>query len=72
MRSLLRRGVYAGKRSRGGRAGESCGWADGGRPLGFVGAGLAEELCLAVFGRIQALRATGVGKQVRPSFFFVF
>lgn len=66
MRSLLLKGVYARRRygksvgvSKGGG-----GWADGGRPAGFVGAGLAEELCLAVFGRIQALRADGVGKQV--------
>lgn len=63
MRSLLRRGVYAKRRRVG--TGDTCGWADGGRPAGFVGAGLAEELCLAVFGRIQALKAKGVGKQVR-------
>ncbi|CAN0109706.1 unnamed protein product [Ectocarpus sp. 6 AP-2014] len=60
MRSLLLRGVYAR-----GRTGSGGGWADGGRPAGFVGAGLAEELCLAVFGRIQGLRAKGVGKQVK-------
>ncbi|CAM9229718.1 unnamed protein product, partial [Ectocarpus sp. 8 AP-2014] len=60
MRSLLLRGVYAR-----GRAGSERGWADGGRPAGFVGAGLAEELCLAVFARIQGLRAKGVGKQVK-------
>lgn len=60
MRSLLLRDVYAR-----GRTGSEGGWADGGRPAGFVGAGLAEELCLAVFGRIQGLRAQGVGKQVR-------
>ncbi|CAM9468160.1 unnamed protein product, partial [Ectocarpus sp. 12 AP-2014] len=60
MRSLLLRGVYAR-----GRIGSRGGWADGGRPAGFVGAGLAEELCLAVFARIQGLRAKGVGKQVK-------
>ncbi|CAM9165037.1 unnamed protein product [Ectocarpus sp. 4 AP-2014] len=60
MRSLLLRGVYAR-----GRTGSGGGWADGGRPAGFVGAGLAEELCLAVFARIQGLRAKGVGKQVK-------
>lgn len=60
MRSLLLKGVYARR-----RADKRRGWADGGRPAGFVGAGLAEELCLAVFGRIQALRADGVGKQVQ-------
>lgn len=59
MRSLLLRGVYAR-----GRTGSGGGWADSGRPAGFVGAGLAEELCLAIFGRIQGLRAKGVGKQV--------
>lgn len=73
MRSLLLRGVYA--RTRAGKntyhdhpglaeTRGGSGWADGGRPAGFLGAGLAEELCLAVFGRIQALRADGVGKQV--------
>lgn len=65
MRALLFKGVYA--RRRAGKSigvGKRGGWADGGRPKGFVGAGLAEELCLAVFGRIQALRAPGVGKQV--------
>ncbi|CAB1097864.1 unnamed protein product [Ectocarpus sp. CCAP 1310/34] len=60
MRSLLMRSVYAR-----GRIGSGGGWADGGRPAGFVGAGLAEELCLAVFSRIQGLRAKGVGKQVK-------
>lgn len=67
MRSLLLKGVYARQRagkSTGVGKGKGAGWADGGRPAGFVGAGLAEELCLAVFGRIQALRAQGVGKQV--------
>lgn len=67
MRSLLMRGIYA--RRRAGKTtevGEKGGrWAERGRPAGFVGAGLAEELCLAVFGRIQSLRAKGVGKQVR-------
>lgn len=63
MRSLLLRGVYA--RRRFGKTSSKVGrWADAGRPAGFVGAGLAEELCLAVFGRIQGLRAQGVGKQV--------
>lgn len=60
MRSLLRKAVYA-KGLNGELSGQ---WADRGRPAGFVGAGLAEELCLAVFGRIQALRAPNVGKQV--------
>lgn len=64
MRSLLLRGVYARKRRAVRANGRGGGWADGGRPAGFVGAGLAEELCLAVFGRIQGLRAQGVGKQV--------
>lgn len=64
MRSLLLRGVYARRRRAGKANGKGGGWADGGRPAGFVGAGLAEELCLAVFGRIQGLRAQGVGKQV--------
>ncbi|CAM9377533.1 unnamed protein product, partial [Scytosiphon promiscuus] len=67
MRSLLLRGIYARQRadktiSMGVKSG---GWAEGGRPAGFVGAGLAEELCLAVFGRIQSLRAKAVGKQVK-------
>lgn len=61
MRSLLRESVYAKKSARWTRNGR---WTDGGRPVGFLGAGLAEELCLAVFGRIQALRATTIGKQV--------
>lgn len=69
MRSLLAKGVYA-RRTYG--KGGVAGWADAGRPAGFVGAGLAEELCLAVFGRIQALRAKGVGKQVRGVFFVYF
>lgn len=61
MRAILQRGVYGGKRV----AKETCGgWAGDGRPAGFVGAGLAEELCLAIFGRIGALRSEGVGKQV--------
>lgn len=64
MSSLLQRGVYARRRAGKGKSLDGAGWADGGRPAGFVGAGLAEELCLAVFGRIQALRAKGVGKQV--------
>lgn len=66
MRSLLLKGVYARRRvgKSIGLVDKGGGWADGGRPAGFVGAGLAEELCLAVFGRIQALRAQGVGKQV--------
>lgn len=68
MRSLLRRGVYArqkaGKTISMSMAVKSGGWAESGRPAGFVGAGLAEELCLAVFGRIQSLRAKSVGKQV--------
>eukprot|EP00903_Cladosiphon_okamuranus_P014927 g13820.t2 len=63
MRSLLLKGVYA--RRRAGKRSSGGGWASGGRPKGFVGAGLAEELCLAVFGRIQALKAQGVGKQVK-------
>lgn len=63
MQRLLLKAVYA--RGRADNAtGSGSGWADGGRPAGFVGAGLAEELCLAVFGRIQGLRAQGVGKQV--------
>lgn len=61
MRSLLLKRVYAKRRS--GSAG-SGGWADEGRPAGFLGSGLGEELALAVFGRIQALRAKNVGKQV--------
>lgn len=61
MRSLLLKRVYAKRRS--GSAG-SGGWADEGRPAGFLGSGLGEELTLAVFGRIQALRAKNVGKQV--------
>lgn len=61
MRAILQRGVYGGKRF----AKETCGgWAGDGRPAGFVGAGLAEELCLAIFGRIGALRSKGAGKQV--------
>lgn len=62
MRSLLLKRVYA--KTRSGSAG-SGGWADKGRPAGFLGAGLGEELALAVFGRIQSLRAKNVGKQVR-------
>lgn len=65
MRSLLLKGVYARRRAgKMTKMSDGGGWADGGRPKGFVGAGLAEELCLAVFGRIQALKAPGVGKQV--------
>lgn len=62
MRSILQRGLYGrnlGEKESGGA------WAEDGRPAGFVGAGLAEELCLAIFGRIGALRSKGVGKQVR-------
>lgn len=61
MRSLLRKSVYAKKSALKAQDGR---WTDGCRPAGFMGAGLAEELCLAVFGRIQALRAATVGKQV--------
>lgn len=65
MRSLLHRGMYAQGRE-GGDVGR---WAEPGRPAGFIGAGLAEELCLAVFGRVKALRACKAGKQVRPDLF---
>lgn len=61
MRSLLLKRVYAKRRF--GSSGSGC-WADEGRPAGFLGSGLGEELALAVFGRIQALRAKNVGKQV--------
>lgn len=61
MRAVLLKRVYAKRHS--GSAGAG-GWADEGRPAGFLGSGLGEELALAVFGRIQALRAKNVGKQV--------
>lgn len=57
MRSLLRGQLYG----RGSGVGE---WSGKGRPAGFLGAGLAEEMCSAVFARIQSLRAKGVVKQV--------
>lgn len=62
MRTLLRRSVY-GRHGRG-QGTAASGWADAGRPAGFVGAGVSEELCLAVFSRIEALRVKAVGKQV--------
>ena len=61
MRAVLLKRIYAKRRSGSTGAG---GWAEEGRPAGFLGSGLGEELALAVFGRIQALRAKNVGKQV--------
>ena len=66
MRTLLRKHLYG--RGRHGPEGDGNDvgmWAEEGRPAGFLGAGLAEELCSAVFARIQGLRDKGVGKQVR-------
>lgn len=61
MRSLLGRCLYG--------HGSQSDDREQGRPSGFVGARLAEETCLAIFARIGALRAKGVGKQVRVTFF---
>lgn len=61
MRSLLFKRVYAKRRSASAASGT---WSDEGRPVGFLGAGLGEELALAVFGRIQSLKTKNVGKQV--------
>lgn len=61
MQSLLRRWVYG----RGLKNVGMSGLEDTELPAGFVGAGLAEELCSAVFARIEALRTKAVGKQVK-------
>lgn len=62
MRSLLRKQLYG--RGQYGKDLYVGAWMENGRPAGFLGAGVAEELCSAVFARIQSLRAKGVGKQV--------
>ncbi|CAM9114855.1 unnamed protein product [Choristocarpus tenellus] len=63
MKLLLRRGIYG--CSKVVEQLDDDGWAEAGRPAGLLGAGLSEEMCLAVFGRIQRLRKKTVGKQVK-------